>query len=64
MATHLNIPQLRQIKGGVGSLLYIDNNINHIVQDDLCIYKTKEPESVFIKIINSKGKNTIVACAY
>ena len=62
MATHLNISQLRQIDGG--SLLYIDNNINHIVQDDLCIYKTKEPESVFIKVINSKGKNTIVACAY
>ena len=62
MATHLNISQLRQIERE--SLLYIDNNINHIVQDDLCIYKTKEPESVFIEIINSKGKNTIVACAY
>ena len=62
MATHLNISHLRQIE--TESLLYIDNNINHIVQDDLCIYKTKEPESVFIKIINSRGKNTIVACAY
>ena len=43
-----------------GALLYIDNNINYIVRDDLCIYKTKELESVFIEIINSKGKNTIV----
>ena len=23
-----------------GVLLYIDNNINYIVQDDICIYKT------------------------
>ena len=42
-----------------GALLYIDNNINYIVRDDLCIYRSKELESVFIKIINSKGKNTI-----
>ena len=46
------------------ALLYIDNNINYVVQDDLCIYKTKELESVFIEIINSKGKNTIVRCVY
>ena len=44
------------------ALLYIDHNINYIVQDDLCIYKSKEPESVFIEIINSEGKNTIVGC--
>ena len=47
-----------------GVLLYIDNNINYIVRDDLCIYKTKELESVFIEVINSKGKNTIVGCVY
>ena len=34
-----------------GALLYIDNNINYIVRDDLCIYKTKELESVFIEVI-------------
>ena len=33
------------------ALLYIDNNINYIVRDDLCIYKTKELESVFIEVI-------------
>ena len=47
-----------------GALLYIDNNINYAVSDDLCIYKTKELESVFIEIINSEGKNTIVGCVY
>ena len=34
-----------------GALLYIDNNVNHIVRDDLRIYKSKELESVFIKVI-------------
>ena len=47
-----------------GCTSYIDNNINYIVRDDLCIYKTKELESVFIEVINSKGKNTIVGCVY
>ena len=47
-----------------GALLYIDNNINYIVRDDLCIYRSKELESVFIEIINSKDKNTIVGCVY
>ena len=35
-----------------GALFYIDNNINHIVRDDLCIYKSKELESVFINVTN------------
>ena len=35
-----------------GAPFYIDNNINHIVRDDLCIYKSKELESVFIKVTN------------
>ena len=47
-----------------GALLYIDNSINYIVRDDLCIYRNKELESVFIEILNSKGKNTIVGCVY
>ena len=42
-----------------GALFYIDNNINYIVRVDLCVYRNKELESVFIEIINSKGKNTI-----
>ena len=28
------------------------------------MYKSKELESIFIKIINIKGKNTIVSCIY
>ena len=47
-----------------GALLYIGNNINYIVQDDLCIYRSKEKESTFTEIINSNGKNTIVGCVY
>ena len=39
-----------------GALLYIDNNINYIVRDDLCIYRSKELESVFIEIINFKER--------
>ena len=30
---------------------HIDNNINYIVKDDLCIYRSKELESVFIEIL-------------
>ena len=40
----------------------MDNNINYTY--DLCIYRSKELKSVFIEIINSKGKNTIVHCIY
>ena len=47
-----------------GALLHIDNNINYIVRDNLCIYKSKELESVFIEVINSKGKDNIVGCFY
>ena len=47
-----------------GSLLYINNNIKYFVRGDLCIYRTKELESIFFEIISTKGKNTIVECAY
>ena len=40
-------------------LLYINKNINFKL-----IYKRKELESVFIEIINRKGKNTIAGCIY
>ena len=46
------------------ALLYINKNINFKVRNDLKIYKYKELESVFIEIINRKGKNTIVGCIY
>ena len=47
-----------------GALFYVDNSLNHIVRNDLCIYRSKELESVFIEIIISKGKNTIVGYVY
>ena len=43
-----------------GALLYIDNKNNYFVRNDLYIYRSKKLESVFIEIINSKGKNIIV----
>ena len=39
-----------------GALLYINKNINFKTRNDLKIYKYKERESVFIEIINRKGK--------
>ena len=47
-----------------GALLYINKNINFKLRNDLKIYEYKELESVFIEIINRKGKNTIVGCIY
>ena len=47
-----------------GAPLYINKDINFKIRNDLKIYKYKELESVFIEIINRKGKNTIVGCIY
>ena len=47
-----------------GALLYINKNINFKIRNDLKIYKYKELESVFIEIMNRKGKNIIVGCIY
>ena len=47
-----------------GALLYIDISLNYIVRNDFKLYKKRELESVFIEIINPKGKNVIVACIY
>ena len=47
-----------------GALLYIDSSLNYIVRNDLKLYKKRELESVFIEIINPKGKNVIVSCIY
>ena len=45
-------------------MLYIKQNINYKVRKDLNLYKSKELESVFIEIIDKKGKNTIVGSIY
>ena len=44
-----------------GTLLCINNKLSHKLRQDLCIYKSSELESTFIKIINqkkNKKKNT------
>ena len=47
-----------------GALLYLDKTINYTTRDDLLLYKTKELESIFVEIIQPKGKNLIVGCIY
>ena len=47
-----------------GTLLYLKNNKNYTLRDDLKIYKSKELETTFIEIINPKEKNIIVGCIY
>ena len=47
-----------------GTLLYIKTDISCKLRNDLKIYKPKEPESIFIEIINKSSKNTIFGCIY
>ena len=47
-----------------GALLYIDYHINYKVRNNLKMYKIKEPESIFIKILHQNSKNTIIGCIY
>ena len=49
-------------KGGV--LIYAKNGIDFYQRNDLNIYKSKELESIFIEIVNPKGKNTIIGTVY
>ena len=46
------------------ALLYIDNSLNYTVRDDLAIYKNKELESIFIEVVNPKGKKLIIGNIY
>ena len=45
-------------------MLYIDKNLRYRWKRDLTIYKSKEIESFFIEIYESKKKNTIAGCIY
>ena len=47
-----------------GTLLYISNDINYKLRNDLIIYKSKELESIFVELIFEKKKNIIVGCIY
>ena len=45
-------------------LLDIKKAINYELRPDLMIYKKRELESVFIKIIQKDSKNMVVGCIY
>ena len=47
-----------------GTLLYISNHLSYKTRSDLCIYKSREFESIFIEILNPKKTNAIVGCIY
>ena len=47
-----------------GTLLYVKKELNFKPREDLEIYKSKELESSFIEIINSKETNDIVGVIY
>ena len=47
-----------------GALLYIKNDTLYKVRNDLKMYKSKNLESIFIEIINTNNKNTVVTCVY
>ena len=48
--------------GGVG--IYIKNNINFIVRDDLSIFLEKSFETLFLEVSSSKGKPIIIGEVY
>ena len=45
-------------------MIYVDNNIRYKVRNDLKIYKSREVESTFIEIIETKSKNKIIDYIY
>ena len=47
-----------------GALIYIKTDITYKNRNDLLIYKPRQLESIFIEIIDTAGKNTIVGCIY
>ena len=59
----MNIQLLTEASCG-GSLLYIKDTLKYICRKNLQIYKVAEPESTFIKLLSSFGKNTIVGYTY
>ena len=44
--------------------MYIKNDTLYKVRNDLKMYKSKNLESIFIEIINTNNKNTVVTCVY
>ena len=48
--------------GGVG--LFIRNEINYIIREDISVFIPHVFESIFIEIINKSKKNTILGVIY
>ena len=44
--------------------MYVKKDLIYKLRNDLKIFKSKELESIFIEIINSKHKNVIAGCIY
>ena len=54
-----------RMESGTGdTVLHISNHISKKRRNDLCICKSTELESTFIKVLNAKKTNTIVGCIY
>jgi len=47
-----------------GTLIYISNDINYKLRNDLKINKSKELESTFIELILKKQQNVVIGCIY
>ena len=45
-----------------GALFYIKDAINYKLRPDLNVEKEKEPESVFIEILQKASKNIVIGC--
>ena len=45
-------------------LFSIYQDSNYKSRNDLKLYKNKNPESVFIKVLSKSDKNTIIGCIY
>ena len=60
--TFISRHRKRYRQGGVG--IYIKNNINFVVRDDLSIFLEKPFETLFLEVSSSKGKPIIIGEVY
>ena len=60
----MNILPLSHLKEGRCYILIRLKDLRHRSRSGLTLYKSKENESSFIEIIESKKKNTVVGCIY
>ena len=56
-----NIPIITYTEANKGGVcIYVADNLNFKLRNDLNIYESKELESVFIEIVNAKKANNII----